>query len=114
MKKTFFAVLAGVMIVTPALAAGKSGVASVVHNAVGLANSIVGGGGTAVGGGSTSLGGGASVSGGPINISTGLGIGIPPAPGALNSSSTNGFYLGAQSDGNGFVSLQITKTLFRF
>lgn len=114
MKKTVFAVLASVMMATPALAADKGVVAGVVHNAVGIANSIVGGGGTAAGGGSTSLGGGTSPSGSPINISTGLGFGITPAPDAQNDASTNGFYLGAQSDGNGFVSFQVTKTLFRF
>ena len=114
MKKTVFAVLASVLIATPAMAANKGVVAGVVHNVVGMANSIVGGGGAAAGGGSTNLGGGTSTSGGPINISTGLGIGIPPAPGAPNGASTNGFYLGAQSDGNGFVSFQVTKTLFRF
>ena len=114
MKKTIFAVLASVVIATPALAADKGVVAGVVHNVVGMASSIVGGGGAAAGGGSTNLGGGTSTSGGPINISTGPGFGIAPAPGAQNDASTNGFYLGARSDGNGFVSIQVTKTLFRF
>ena len=114
MKKTVFAVLASVLIATPAMAANKGVVAGVVHNVVGMANSIVGGGGAAAGGGSTNLGGGTSAPGGMVNISTGLGFGIPPAPGAQNGASTNGFYLGAQSDGNGFVSFQVTKTLFRF
>ena len=114
MKKTILAVLTSVVIATPALAADKGVVAGVVHNVVGMANSIVGGGGAAAGGGSTNPGGGTSASGDPINISTGFGFGIPPAPGAQNNRSTNGFYLGAQSDGNGFVALQVTKTLFRF
>jgi len=105
MKKMVFTVLASVMLMTPAMAAqGK--VANTVQNIVGTGQSVLGG-------GSGATGGTTNISGGP-DLSTGPNLGIFRNPVGQDDGATNGFYFGAQSDGNGFVALQVTKTLFKF
>ena len=123
MKQIIFALVTSAIIMAPAFAtsaqaAGTGTVTNVIHNTVGAVHSIVGGAGTTTGGSAGSMNGsaGASIGASPngIDIASGLGLGSLISSGGQNDPATNGFYLGAQSDGNGLVSFQITKTLFRF
>lgn len=119
LKQTLFALTASALFLapafaTPALAADNGGV---VHNVTRTVNSVIGGAGV-TGGGSSSLGASASTPGGVVGLSTGIdlstGRGTNIVPGGDMESAANGFYIGAQSDSNGFMTVQVTKTLIRF